>query len=85
MTKFRIVEVISNSGHSDRKGYWIVEQKKWFGWREIGCIEGPKYRCITHNSYKDAELYLLEKYTGHGECRVYGNVYVYKPYTYYMG
>jgi hypothetical protein len=85
MTKFRIVEIIENSGNEDRKGYWIVEQKKWFGWREIGCNEGPKYRGIVHNSYEDAELYLLKTYTGHGECRVYGNVYVYKPYNYYMG
>jgi hypothetical protein len=85
MTKFRIVEVISNSGHSDRKGYWIVEQKKWFGWTEIYHNEGPNSKSVVHESYKDAELYLLEKYTGHGECRVFGNVYVYKPYTYYMG
>jgi hypothetical protein len=84
MTKFRIVEVISNSGHSDRKGYWIVEQKKWFGWTEIYHNEGPNSKSVVHESYKDAELYLLEKYTGHGECRVFGNVYVYKPYTYYV-
>ena len=84
MTKFRIVEVISNSGHSDRKGYWIVEQKKWFGWTEIYHNEGPNSKSVVHESYKDAELYLLEKYTGHGECRVYGNVYTYQPYTYYI-
>ena len=84
MTKFRIVEVISNSGHADRKGYWIVEQKKWFGWTEIYHNEGPNSKSVVHESYKDAELYLLEKYTGHGECRVFGNVYVYKPYTYYV-
>jgi hypothetical protein len=84
MTKFRIVEVISNSGHADRKGYWIVEQKKWFGWTEIYHNEGPNSKSVVHESYKDAELYLLEKYTGHGECRVYGNVYVYKPYTYHI-
>ena len=84
MTKFRIVEVISNSGHSDRKGYWIVEQKKWFGWVEIYHNEGPRFKPVQHNSYEEAELYLLEKYTGHGECRVFGNVYVYKPYTYYI-
>jgi hypothetical protein len=84
MTKFRIVEVISNSGHADRKGYWIVEQKKWFGWTEIYHNEGPNSKSVVHESYKDAELYLLEKYTGHGECRVYGNVYTYQPYTYYI-
>ncbi len=84
MTKFRIVEVISNSGHADRKGYWIVEQKKWFGWVEIYHNEGPRFKPVQHNSYEEAELYLLEKYTGHGECRVYGNVYTYQPYTYYM-
>ena len=84
MIKFRIVEVIEKSGHADRKGYWIVEQKKWFGWGEIFNNEGPKSKSIEHNSYEDAKLYLLEKYTGHGECRVFGNVYVYKPYTYYV-
>ena len=40
---------------------------------------------FANNSYEEAELYLLKTYTGHGECRVYGNVYVYKPYNYYMG
>jgi hypothetical protein len=84
MAKFRIVEVIENSGHSDRKGYWIVEQKKWFGWVGIYHSEGPRFKPVQHNSYEDAELYLLEKYTGHGECRVYGNVYTYQPYTYYI-
>lgn len=84
MIKFRIVEVIENSGSSDRKGYWIVEQKKLFGWSEIGCNEGPRYRCITHTSYEEAELYLLNNYTGHGVCRRYGNVYTFKHYTYYM-
>ena len=85
MTKFRIVEVISNSGHADRKGYWIVEQKKWFGWAEIYHNEGPRFKPVQHESYEEAELYLLKTYTGHGECRVFGNVYVYKPYNYYMG
>ena len=84
MTKFRIVEVIENSGSADRKGHWIVEQKKWFEWVEIGCKEGPKYRCITHTSYEEAELYLLNNYTGHGVCRKYGNIYTFKHYTYYM-
>ena len=84
MRKFRIVEVIENSVSADRKCYWIVEQKKLFGWSEIGCNEGPRYRCITHNSYEEAELYLLNNYTGHGVCRRYGNIYTFKHYTYYM-
>jgi len=84
MEKYRIVEVISKSGQLDRKGHWIIEQKKWFGWTEIYHNEGPRFKPVQHNSYEDAELYLLEKYTGHGECRVFGNVYVYKPYTYYV-
>jgi hypothetical protein len=84
MTKFRIVEVIENSGSADRKGYWIIEQNKFFGWKEIGHDEGPKYKSIIHKSYEEAELYLLNNYTGHGVCRKYGNVYTYNPYTYYM-
>lgn len=84
MTKFRIVEVIENSGNDDRKGYWIVEQKKWFGWVEIGHNEGPKHKEVKHKSYEEAELYLLRNYTGHGVCRKYGNVYTYNSYTYYM-
>ena len=58
MVKFRIVEVIENSGHADRKGYWIVEQKKWFGWAEIYHNEGPRFKSVQHNSYEDAELHL---------------------------
>jgi len=76
MIKFRIVEIISKSGHPDRKGHWVIEEKKFFGWREVFNNEGP-------NS-KSAELYLLKKYTGYGECRVYGNVYTYQPYTFYV-
>ena len=84
MTKFRIVEVIENSGSADRKGHWIIEQKKLFGWKEIGQNEGPKYESIIHKSYEEAELYLLNNYTGHGVCRKYGNVYTYNSYTYYL-
>jgi hypothetical protein len=84
MVKYRIVEVISKSGHPDRKGHWVIEEKKFFGWREIFNNEGPNSKSVEHKSYKDAELYLLKKYTGYGECRVYGNVYTYQPYTFYM-
>ena len=83
MEKFRIVEVISNSGHTGRKGHWIIEEKKFFGWKEITQKEGPKNKLVEHESYEDAELYLLNNYTGHGECKVYGNVYTFRHYTYY--
>jgi hypothetical protein len=84
MTKYRIVEVIKNSGHADRKGFWVIEENGFFGWRGIYNNEGPRSKRVQHDSYEEAELYLLEKYTGHGECRVYGNVYTYQPYTYYI-
>jgi hypothetical protein len=84
MTKFRIVEVIEKSGSPDRKSHWIIEQKKLFGWKEIGQDEGPRYKNIIHKSYEDAELYLLDNYTAYGVCRKYGNVYTYNSYTYYM-
>ena len=35
MKKYRIVEVIPDSGNKERKSHWVIEEKKFFGWREI--------------------------------------------------
>jgi hypothetical protein len=84
MKKYRIVEVIPDSGNKERKSHWVIEEKKFFGWKEIKGNEGPKLSSVIHLSYKDAKLYLLNNYTGHGECRKCGNVYTYIPYVYYV-
>jgi len=84
MRKFRIVQIIPDSGNTERKGFWVIEEKKLFWWKEIVKKEGPKYRSVQHDSYKDAEFYLLNNYTGYGECKVCGNVYIYRHYNYYI-
>lgn len=84
MSKFRIVQIISNSGSDDRKFHWIIQIKKFWGWEEVQKIEGPKTNSVFHFNYEDAEKHLLENYTGHGECIRSGNEYRYTPYTYYM-
>ncbi len=91
MTKYRIVEVFTDSSqHSSyvegityRKPYFAIEQKKWWGWKEVESVEGPTTTSRYFMTYEQAEDYLLGKYTGHGECRKYGNVYTYEPYVYY--
>lgn len=40
MIKFRIVEVIENSGSADRKGHWIVEQKNYLGGQKLVVMKG---------------------------------------------
>lgn len=82
MTKFRIVQLCHNSYSSDRKIEWVIEQKKFWGWKEIFHIEGPKKIRITHSSYDEAEQYLFNKYTGHGICKRYGSFYTYEDYKY---
>jgi len=84
MKKFRIVGVIEDSGSDDRRKHWVIEEKRWFRWSEISNNEGPKFRSVQHNSYKEAELYLYKHYTGHGVCKKYGNVYTFEYYTYYV-
>ena len=83
MEKYRLVELIHDSGLSDRREReWIIERKRFWGWREIFHIEGTKVKRITHKTRKEAETYLLDTYTGHGRCEKYGNVYLYTEYTY---
>ena len=84
MRKFRIVQIISNSGSDDRKSHWVIQTKKFWGWKEIQKNEGPRTNSVFHFTYEEAEKYLLENYTGHGECVRSGNEYRYTPYTYYM-
>ena len=82
MEKYRIVELIHNSGSEDRKGEFVIERKHLFGWREVYKVEVISER-ISFEKYEDAELYLLKKYTGHGLCRRVGSEYTYESYTYY--
>lgn len=84
MSKFRIVQIISNSGSDDRKSHWVIQSKGFWKWKEVINIEGPRTDSVFHFTYEDAEKHLLEKYTGHGECVRSGNEYRYTPYTYYM-
>lgn len=83
MARFRIVEIIDDSGCSGRRDReWIIEEKRFWGWREITNLEGPKSKRVTHKTRKEAETYLLDNYTGHGRCERYGNTYVYTKYSY---
>jgi len=79
--RLRIVELIHNSGSSDRKREFVIERKRLMGWREVFQVEvGPKR--ISFEKYEDAEMYLMQKYTDHGLCTRIGSTYIYEPYTY---
>lgn len=84
MNKFRIVQIISDSGSDNRKFHWVIQTKGFWGWREVKNVEGPKTNSVFHFTYEDAEKHLLEKYTGHGECIRSGNIYSYSPYNYHF-
>ena len=61
MERYRIVQLTHNAGFEKRETEWVIEQKKWFGWKEIFKIEGPKkHKRISHKSYDKAEKYLFE-------------------------
>ena len=84
MSKFRIVQIITNSGSDDKKSHWIIQSKNFWGWKEIQNTEGPRSKSVEHQTYEDAEKHLLKTYTGHGECFRSGNEYRYTHYTYYV-
>lgn len=83
MSKFRIVRLIHDVNMDDRYNEWVIEQKKFWRWKEIVRWEGPKSKLISHKSYEDAENYMFKKYMGHGICEQNGNVYKFTNYTYH--
>jgi hypothetical protein len=82
MLRYRIVKLIHDSGSSDRRIEWVIQSKSFWGWKEIMNNQGPKVERVSHDSYKKAELYLFENYTGHGICQRYGSEYTFEYYTY---
>lgn len=83
MIKFRIVQLFHDSYSDKREIEWVIEQKKFWGWRQIYRNEGPKQVEVTHSSYDEAEQYLLKNYTGHGLCKRYGSLYTFEQYHYH--
>jgi hypothetical protein len=88
--KFRIVLLIhrvsdlqlENDGNASLE--YVIEKKNFWGiWKEVFVKEVHTAR-ITHETYADAEAYMLVNYMGHGMCRNIGNEYSYKPYEYFM-
>jgi hypothetical protein len=87
--KFRIVKIIHcvNELKYDKgrfKVEYIIQKKNFWGkWVEIVQTEVNSKR-ISHETYSDAESYLMSEYMGHGMCEHIGNEYEYTPYTYYI-
>jgi hypothetical protein len=83
--KFRIIEIISDAGSSNRKGgCFVIEEKKWLrGWKEIFSRE-VKIKRISYSTYGEAERYMYKNYMGHGVCERDGNYYTYTAYEYYV-
>lgn len=80
--KFRIVEIISDSGSKDRKRNFVIERRGWLRWKQV-CQTEVFSKEIKFATYDETEEYLLRNYTGHGECTRIGCVYRYQPYSYY--
>ena len=88
MKIFSIVQIISDPGSENRKSHWIIRSRNFSGllgggWEEIYRKEGTKKTFIHHSDRETAEKYLLDNYTGDGECWVVGNEYHYYPRKYY--
>lgn len=81
MKFFRIVELIHNSSSKDRKREFVIQKKRFFGWKEVMLVELDHKR-ISFSNYDEAELYLLNNYTGHGLCTKIGSYYIYEAYNY---
>jgi hypothetical protein len=85
--KFRIIRLIHNVGElKNEKGDFRIEyviQKKnfWGRWVEIVQKELKPSR-ISHDTYADAEAYMIATYMGHGFCEQIGNEYRYTEYSY---
>lgn len=87
--KYRIVEYTHcvneiNTENGRSRIEYVIERKTWLGgWKEITKKELNDTR-ISHKTYKDAEVYLMTNYMGHGECTKIGIEYKYEPYTYFV-
>jgi hypothetical protein len=82
MKKFRIVQIIGNVNEKERRQpHFIIQQKKFWGWKDVVKQE-VKETSIFHKTREEAEQYMYDNYTGHGEMTIIGNTYIYEPYTY---
>jgi hypothetical protein len=79
--KFRIKKIIHDVAGKNCKTEFIIEKKIFLKWEEIRRKEISSER-ISFATQEEAEKYLINKYTGHGEMQVLGNLYIYKKYSY---
>jgi hypothetical protein len=84
--KLRIIEEIQNvNDGKERKIHFIVEQKTFWGWKEVLVTHSTlRTKRLSHSTYQEAEEYIYQNYMGHGECRKNGNQYTYSSYTYFV-
>jgi hypothetical protein len=85
MRVYRIVKLMHKSGENGIE--FIIERRKGFffkKWIEVFQIEDGKYKRISHETYEDSEVYLLEIYTKRGIGSLVtksGNIYYVEPYN----
>jgi len=56
--KLRIVEVITN-----RENNFYIQEKGWFGWKDVKNKEGGMVFAKSFKSYNECEKYLLSNYS----------------------
>ena len=85
MEVYRIIELMHGSGEDGIE--FVIERRKGFlfkRWKEVKHIENGYHKRISHHTKKDAEMYLLDKYTKDGIGSLVtrsGNVYYVEPYV----
>jgi hypothetical protein len=88
MKKFRIIELVHNVSdlgkeNSRSKIEYIIQKKHWlFGWVEIFNREETNVSRVSHESYKEAESYMIENYMRDGMFKKIGCEYHYEAYSY---
>jgi len=85
--KLRIIEIIQYPGakgkNNQHSNYFIIEQKHLFRWKQIKVIDIHE-STKSYHSYLDAEKDIYENYMNRwGECIKNGNVYTWKPYSFW--
>lgn len=79
--KIRIVQYIQDTGSKSPRISYVIEVKRFFGYRQINKKELITKE-MTFQSYDEAETYMIKNYMANGICKRIGNLYHYVEYSY---
>ena len=78
--KVKIIEKVNiNYGKTEKE--FIIQEKSFFGWKNLEIKELNVLTPVVHNSYLEAEEYLYSNFFKSGVTIKNGNLYNYSPYS----